>query len=125
MSEALRQLCSKLAERTGLQFDCQIAETGALDPLTEQTIYRVAESALANVEQHAGASQVFISLAATPEGRIRLEIRDDGVGFNPAAAPADRYGLAGMRERADLIGADLHVESAPGHGTRIVLETEA
>ncbi len=125
LSEALRQLCSKLAERTGLRFDCQIAETGALDPLTEQTIYRVAESALANIEQHAGSSQVVISLATTPEERIQLEIRDDGIGFDPTAVPADRYGLAGMRERADLIGADLHVESTPGHGTRIVLETEA
>lgn len=125
LSEALRQLCSKLAERTGLRFHCDIAEVGALDPLTEQTIYRVAESALANVEQHAGASEVWISLAMLPQGRIRLEVQDDGVGFEPANIPQDRYGLAGMRERADLIGAELRVESEPGRGARIALETDA
>lgn len=124
LSEALRQLCHKLTERTGLTFDCAIAEVGALDPLTEQTIYRVAEAALANVEQHAAARHVVLRLTSLPGRRLHLEIQDDGVGFDPTVRRPDRYGLAGMQERAQLIGADLRVDSVPGAGTRIVLETE-
>lgn len=123
LSEALRQLCAKLAERSGLFFHCDIADPGALDPLTEQTIFRVAESALANVEQHAGAAEVWVSLEMLASDGLRLAIRDDGVGFDPAAAPQNRFGLAGMRERADLIGADLRIESTLGRGALVLLET--
>ena len=124
LSEALRQLCRKLAERTGLECGCDIAEVGVLDPLTEQTIYRVAETALNNVEQHAAADEVSVSLALAPEDRVRLEVRDNGIGFDFAAVPRDRYGLAGMIERAQLIGAALRVNSAPGQGTEVVMEAE-
>ncbi len=124
LSEALRQLCDKLADRTGLDCGCDIAEVGVLDPLTEQAIYRVAETALNNVEQHAAANEVSVSLALAPEDRVRLEVRDNGVGFDLAAVPQDRYGLAGMIERAELIGAALRVDSAPGKGTEVVLEAE-
>ena len=97
---------------------------GALDPLTEQAVYRVAEAALANVERHAAAMQVRVSLAqAQPAGRLRLEIADNGVGFDRSTVVADRYGLTGMAEWAELAGADLHIETAPGQGTRIILET--
>lgn len=122
LSEALRQLCARSADRTGLAFDCRIDEVGALDPLTEQAIYRVAEAALANVEQHAGAECVAVSLAAVGADRVRLEVRDDGVGFDPASLPADRFGIAGMRERAELIGATLQIDARPGKGTTITLE---
>ena len=124
LSEALRQLCRKLVERTGLECGCDIAEVGVLDPLTEQTIYRVAETALNNVEQHAAADEARVSLALAPEGRIRLEVRDNGIGFDSAVVPRDRYGLAGMIERAQLIGAALRVNSAPGQGTEVVMEAE-
>jgi signal transduction histidine kinase len=102
-----------------------IADIGALDPLTEQAIYRVAETALANVERHAGASQTWVTLALTPGPRVRLEIRDDGVGFDPASVAGDRYGLAGMTERAQLIGARLRLESQPGQGACVVMEADA
>jgi signal transduction histidine kinase len=122
LAEALRQLCDRLAERTGLQMHPAIAEIGALDPLTEQAIYRVAETALANVEQHAGASKAWVTLVLTPESRMRLEVRDDGMGFDPENVAGDRYGLAGMAERAQLIGAALRVESQPGQGARVIME---
>jgi signal transduction histidine kinase len=122
LSEALRQLCGRMGDRSGLAFECRIDEVGALDPLTEQAIYRVAEAALANVEQHAGAEQVTVGLAATAPDCVRLEVRDDGVGFDLADLPADRFGIAGMRERAELIGARLTVDARPGGGTTILLE---
>jgi len=125
LPEALRQLCDKIAERTGQRMHPAIADIGALDPLTEQAIYRVAETALANVERHAGASQTWVTLALTPGPRVRLEIRDDGVGFDPASVAGDRYGLAGMTERAQLIGARLRLESQPGQGACVVMEADA
>ncbi len=124
LAEALRQLCRRFAERSETPATCDVAEVSVLDPLTEQAIYRVAEAALANVERHAAASQVRVSLArAARAGSLRLEITDNGMGFDPSAVVADRYGLTGMAEWAELAGADLHIDSAPGQGTRIILET--
>jgi len=123
LSEALRQLCTRQAERTEMPLICDVADIEALDPLTEQAVYRVAEAALANAEQHSAASQVWVSLArATPAGGLRLEIRDNGAGFERSAVSVDRYGLTGMAEWAELVGGDLRIETAPGQGTLVALE---
>jgi signal transduction histidine kinase len=123
--EALRQLCQNQSERTGIDVRCHIEDVEAQDPLTEQTIYRIAEAALANVEEHSGAQLVNVSLTHQSDGvGLRLKIADDGVGFEPAHVPNDRFGLSGMSERAALIGATLDIDSAPGWGTRISLETK-
>lgn len=123
LSEALRQLCTRQAERTEVALNCGVADIEALDPLTEQAVYRVAEAALANAEQHSAASQVWVSLArATPAGGLRLEIRDNGAGFDRSAVSVDRYGLTGMAEWAELVGGDLRIETAPGQGTLVALE---
>ncbi len=119
LSEALRQLCRRNAERATIKYACEIENVQALDPLTEQSIYRVAEAAVSNAEQHAAATAITVHLSCRPHPR--LEIRDDGIGFDPAKTPTDRYGLTGMAERADLVGGELLVESQPGQGTRIVL----
>ena len=124
LSEALRQLVRQHAERTGITCTCDIADVAALDPVTEQTLYRVAEAALANIEQHAAATAMQVRLCTRTANRgLRLEISDNGVGFDPAAAFPDRFGLAGMAERAKLIGAELTIESGAGQGTRVTLET--
>jgi signal transduction histidine kinase len=52
-------------------------------------------------------------------GRLALTVADDGAGFDPGAVPGGHYGLVGMQEQAALIGAELHVDSAPGQGTRV------
>ncbi len=122
LSEALRQLCRSYAERLAIAFDCHIDDVGALDPATEQAIYRTAEAALANVEQHAGAAQVSVRLEQE-DGALTLRVRDDGVGFDAEAVASDRYGLAGMRERAVGIGATLDVRSGLGLGTEIAFTT--
>lgn len=125
LSEALRQLCQKQAERIGIEFHCEIDEVAALDPLTEQAIYRVAEAALANVERHAAASTVTVRLRKETIGtHLQLEVQDDGVGFDVSNVPEDRFGIAGMRERAELVGGDLRIESAPGRGTKAILSIE-
>ncbi len=126
LSQALRQLCRRQAERTGSAFTCDIDDVVAVDPLTEQAIYRVAEAALSNIEQHAAARNVRVRLAqAVGEQPLRLEVQDDGVGFDPSIVSADRIGLAGMAERAALVGGRLQVESAPRQGTLVLLEIGA
>lgn len=126
LSEALRQLCTRQAERTEMALVCDVADIEALDPLTEQAVYRVAEAALANVEQHSAASRVWVSLARSlPAGGLSLEIGDNGAGFERSAVPVNRYGLTGMAEWAALTGANLHIETAPGQGTRVALEIKA
>lgn len=123
LAQALRRLCEAQAERTGIVCACTIAETPALDPLTEQAIYRIAVEALANVEKHAAATSVRVRLEPATGGRLRLVVADDGVGFAPDRIPPDRFGLTGMAERAALVGADLVVNSQPGRGATVELLT--
>ena len=94
---------------------------GLLSRAAELTIYRVAQEALNNVVKHAHASRVDVLLEAR-DRTVVLVIEDDGVGFEPdaAATAAKGIGLAGMRERAALVGGSLQVESQPG-GTTIYL----
>ncbi|HZD73120.1 MAG TPA: sensor histidine kinase [Actinomycetota bacterium] len=96
-----------------------------LTPELETVLYRVAQESLRNVGKHANASKVSISLAAV-DAHVRLLIRDDGVGFDPAAASAKaaagHFGLTNMRERVELVGGKLLVDSAPGQGTTIAVE---
>ena len=88
-------------------------------------VYRVAQEALTNVAQHAGAGAVQIAYREA-DGRYTLEVRDDGAGFDPDAVPLeDRYGLAGAEERADALGAVLAVESCPGAGAVVTMSGPA
>jgi signal transduction histidine kinase len=122
LAEALRELARKQADRTGIAVTCVVAEIGALDPLTEQAVYRIAEAALDNIERHAAATELTVVLSGgAPGGGLTLEIADNGLGFDARKVPPDRLGLSGMAERAALIGAALDVQSAPGKGTRVVL----
>lgn len=93
-----------------------------LDPDAEITLYRVAQEALTNVRRHAGAARVRLALDRV-DGRVRLEVRDWGCGFDPRAVRAtpagEHVGLAGMRERMALLGGRLEVRSAPGGGTTV------
>jgi two-component system sensor histidine kinase UhpB len=92
-----------------------------LPPTVEVALYRIAQEALANVQKHSGARQVRLRLRFLP-GQVRLDVSDDGVGFDLDGAGGDerpRLGIAGMRERASIVGGDLSVTSRPGRGTRV------
>jgi PAS domain S-box-containing protein len=84
----------------------------------KEAVYRIAQEALNNVVKHARASTVTITLNEDDAG-LALEIADDGIGFDPAAAFPGHLGLHSMRERAARLGAVIDMESAPGEGARL------
>jgi signal transduction histidine kinase len=92
-------------------------------PEVSIAFFRIAQEALANLIKHAHARNGTLRLYEW-QGRLRLEISDDGLGFDPARLPADAgLGLIGMRERSTWLGGTFALESAPGRGTRIAVET--
>lgn len=118
---ALRQLAEEAAARAGLRLELELpARLPALPEAVEQCLYRVAQEATANAAQHAAARTLRVALRA--DGAICLRISDDGRGFAPEQAGATgHFGLAGMRERAQMAGADLTIASRPGEGTVVTL----
>jgi signal transduction histidine kinase len=80
---------------------------------------RIVQEALSNVRKHAHANQVWIDCIER-DGDLYLEVQDDGDGFFPEdVSGTSRHGLRGMRERADLIGADFQIINQVGQGTKI------
>ena len=90
-------------------------------PAVEISLFRIAQEALANAAKHAHAKRIEVTLANTPE-RVTLTIADDGTGFDAARLGMASWGITIMRERAEAARAALCIESAPGRGTRVVVE---
>jgi signal transduction histidine kinase len=120
---ALRTLVEELDKRDDLTATFTLlGRERRLDPVQELAFYRIAQEALTNVERHSQADRVDIQVIVGPE--IRLVIADNGVGFRPPQRPEDlasagHFGLVGMHERAQIIGARLTLESVQGKGTRV------
>jgi PAS domain S-box-containing protein len=92
----------------------------------EITLYRVTQEALNNVQKHARTTMARVALTHRG-GKVRLEVRDEGRGFDPSAVsgeegPVERIGLSSMRERVALLGGELEIRSKPGAGTSLVAE---
>ncbi len=97
------------------------AET-RLASVVETTLYRIVQEALTNVARHAQATRVDVLLKRRHQ-RVVIIVEDDGIGFNyETALQSRRLGLLGMRERAEMLGGRLAVESTPGQGTTIQVE---
>jgi signal transduction histidine kinase len=116
---ALRDTLQGFQARSGVQAHLSVAgDESDLTADEAQVLFRIAEEALNNVERHSSAQRVTVRLARGTD-RIDLVIRDDGVGFDPAAVDLEHYGLRGMNERAAMIGATLEVNSHPGGGAEV------
>jgi signal transduction histidine kinase len=92
-----------------------------LAPPLESAIFRIVQEALTNVSRHSRSATATVGLSQT-DGRIRVEIRDWGVGFDPAGAQEGRFGLQGIRERARLLDGRTVITTAPNQGTHITVE---
>jgi two-component system sensor histidine kinase UhpB len=123
---AVRSLCSEYSERTGVAIDLSTARIPqAIPDDIELNLYRIIQEALGNIEKHAGATEISLRLAR--EGsHLRVSIRDNGHGFDPAApykkSKLPGMGLVDMRERASLLAGRCEIHSLPGTGTEIVIE---
>lgn len=122
LDTALPALINSMTLLQGPQF-CLTMDPNISDGLSpEQTnaLLLVVREALSNCVRHAHANQGTVT-AQRRNGALRIEIRDDGIGFDPAVTHQGPHGLTNMNARARTIGADLRVNSAPGQGTSITL----
>ncbi|MDM4763046.1 sensor histidine kinase [Galbitalea sp. SE-J8] len=126
LPEAIDNVARRWSARTGVPVE--VSTTGserALETEADVALLRTAQEALTNVERHAAAERVRLTLCYEPRG-ARLEVRDDGKGFDaapvPGGADGDGYGLIAMRERLESLAGRLVIESRPGHGTAILAE---
>jgi PAS domain S-box-containing protein len=124
LAAALPRFVTEWSAHVGIPAEFRFGgfENGQIPRDAEVAFYRVAQEALNNISKHAHASRADVVLAVN-DGEVVLVIEDDGVGFESAGDGfrANGLGLAGMRERAALVGATLQVESTPGKGTSIYL----
>ncbi len=129
LGAALRQLVSRFRQLHDCQVRLQVPPLDHLSKQLETIVYRLAQECFNNIAKHSQASNVNISLTLA-DGILRLNVEDDGVGFqvSEALAKQNSFGLAGMRERVTLLGGNFEVASERGsgrkrkQGTRITTE---
>src|SRR5262249_24159637 len=119
---ALERLSETFAEQTGIAVDFEpLLADERLPEDVETALYRIVQEALTNVVKHAQAVRVSVVLARKPTS-VSAVVEDDGAGFDPARTRDRGLGLVGMRERVELLGGPLTVETRPGAGTTLVAE---
>jgi signal transduction histidine kinase len=119
LGPALSREFDHFVDRTGTAGDFSAdAESARFGDERAETLLRMAQEALRNVERHSQATRVSVRLA-TRDDLLELRIEDNGVGFDPHAPRPEHYGLVGLREQADLIGAELRIDTGPQLGTTI------
>jgi len=121
---ALTRHASMLRRRHGLDIHVQGPERLALSSLAQTELFRIGREALANVVKHAGASKAWVHIEAR-SGRVLVEVRDDGSGFDPAAHHPGHFGLESMHSRAAELGGMLTISSTPRAGTVVRVEASA
>lgn len=119
LPEALDELAQRWSARSSV--DVQFTTTGTVRPMhpeLEATLVRVTQEALTNVDKHAQAQRVGLTLSYM-EDLVTLDVRDDGIGFDVGRTPEHAFGLDGMRRRVQRLAGTLSVESEPTAGTAI------
>jgi len=120
---AVRQHISSLQDTAGLQIVVKDVELddNSLSPEVRIAVYRVIQEAVNNAIRHAQARNIGV-LLAMQESCLRVTIEDDGSGFNPETPDEGQLGLLSMRERIEMLGGSLTIESSPGAGTTVFVE---
>lgn len=124
---ALRRLADTQWRAQGLPVEVRVSDAVDLPMHVQTALLRIAQGAVANIIQHADATQATISLTVSRE-EIQFSVADDGRGFDAESAFAtphvrsDSFGLHATRERVDQLGGTLRVQSSPGHGTVLTVE---
>jgi signal transduction histidine kinase len=120
LGPALSNAFDRFIDHTGLigEFTAQ-PEAARFGDERAETLLSMANEALRNVERHARATRVLVSLKSVEDSHLELCVEDNGVGFEPLAVRPGHYGIVGLREQAQLIGAQLRIDSKPDEGTRV------
>ena len=119
-SETLREYAFEWSQRNGIELDFNDEGSNDLALETRETLFRIAQEALANVARHSSASCAEVTLEYGTN-TVTLTVKDNGRGFAPEA-PHGGIGLASMRERTEGLGGSFTLESAPGQGTQIKVD---
>jgi signal transduction histidine kinase len=120
LASAIRWYAHEHLEKTGVRAQVQVPDAPLnLPPAVTIALFRITQEAVNNILRHAGAKNANIRLNCA-DCLVSLDVEDDGVGFERGQADQlKQLGLLGMRERAELLGGGLVVDSAPGRGTRL------
>ncbi|MCX7878175.1 MAG: response regulator [Ignavibacteria bacterium] len=124
---ALRILCQEFSKITGIKVKFQVSPTlERIDPKMEIAIYRIIQESFNNISKYAEATEVSLDLFKTDD-RVFVKVKDNGKGFDPFAMHRTRktgggFGLINMKERAELVGGKVEIDSQPGGGTEVSLE---
>jgi signal transduction histidine kinase len=121
---ALEKQFAALRARHGIQVEANLPLEPDLRLEIKEVLYRVGQETLHNTVKHARATQVTVQLANS-DGKYRLEIQDNGVGFDTTGDFPGHLGLRSMAERTARVGGNLNIESSPGAGTHVSLEVPA
>ena len=121
LTAAIRDLAGQSGFPVRVHVDAKVDVDPALDPNETVGVYRIVQEALANAARHSGAPVANVWIGSD-DGHLTVIVADEGVGFNPAATADPGIGLAGMYERAELLGGRLSIQSAAGRGTRVSLD---
>ena len=114
----------RLADTAGVPItvvtDPDLAVPGLLEPEDEMGVFRVVQEALSNATRYSNARRIAVTLSS--DGYfLEVRVTDDGIGFDTSTTASRGLGLAGMRERAAILRAELSVESSPGQGTTVTM----
>jgi len=116
--ESIAQLGERNQEDWGIPIHLIVDEHIKLNiaPARQVAIYRLIQEVLTNVHKHAQATQIEIQLTELADG-LKIQIADDGKGFDLTHIPPGHYGIVGLRERAEYLGGRVNIDSSPGSGT--------
>ena len=122
---AIRWYAERQLESRGISVRCEFGELDRrLPPELETALFRMCQETMSNVARHAQATAVLVQVGVE-DGEFRIEIEDDGKGFDPDAVGKREgrrpWGLLGIRERAEILGGTARIDSAPGKGTRVLV----
>jgi signal transduction histidine kinase len=120
-AEIVRRAVADHERRAGIPAAVNVTGIPARAPLaTKIALYRILSEALSNATRHGGGADVEVSVTDADDGDLVVAVSDKGPGFDPGRKPGPGHlGLAGMRERAELLGGRFELESGPGAGTRV------
>ncbi|MEZ4591132.1 MAG: DUF3365 domain-containing protein [Chloroflexota bacterium] len=124
-SRAVTDYVTEFSRRSRLAVHLSIGDACRLSPVVEIEALRILQEALTNAYKHAQASEIAVAFHRY-NGAVELSVRDNGRGFEPTAvSPTGHYGLHIMQERAERVAGTFYLESAPNHGTQIIVRLPA